>query len=187
MFGGAVMTDNSSSGADGSGSQAAGSNESGGSGPGCSSGTLSSAEREAWEALVAGGWHVLAAISQGLADAGLSQTSDWRVMEALSKHERLRISDLAAITQISLSTVSRQITRMVETGRVERLDVECDARQRWVRLTASGADYVQEVAQIRDKLVRRHILDVITAEEFEVIGTAFGKIKDALLGGDQGR
>lgn len=135
----------------------------------------------AWDRMVSGGWHLFAAINQGLADAGMPQTHDWRVLEALSKHERLRISDLASITQITLSTVSRQITRLIDAGRVERLDVDCDARHRWVRVTNEGTCYLGRVAQERDRLARRYLIDVLTPEEFEALGVSFDKVHRAIL------
>ncbi|NMO01765.1 MarR family transcriptional regulator [Gordonia sp. TBRC 11910] len=146
-----------------------------------SSNILSGSQRSSWDNIVAGGWHLYAAINQGLSDAGIPQTQDWRVLEALSRHERLRISDLASITQISLSTVSRQITRLVEAGRVERIDVDCDARQRWVRVTAEGSCYLSRVAKERDQMVKRHLIDVLTPEEFAALGAIFGKVHVSLL------
>lgn len=150
-----------------------------------SSSVLSAGQRESWESIVAGGWHLFAAINQGLSDAGLAQTADWRVLEELARHERLRISDLAANTQISLSTVSRQITRLVEAGRVERLDLECDARQRWVRVTADGTCYLSRVARVRDEMVHKHLIDSLTEEEYAALGDAFAKVKTAILARDE--
>ncbi|GAB20215.1 putative MarR family transcriptional regulator [Gordonia effusa NBRC 100432] len=139
-------------------------------------------ERQSWDDFVSGGWHLFAAINQGLADAGLPQTPDWRVLEALSRHDQMRISDLASATQISLSTVSRQITRLVETGRVERVVGEaCDARQRWVRVSDEGKRFLVEASELRDKLVRKFVVDVVTPEEFAILGTAMIKVRQAVL------
>ncbi|MFW0789693.1 MarR family winged helix-turn-helix transcriptional regulator [Gordonia sp. CPCC 205333] len=156
------------------------------SGPSGGSHSFSEAERRSWDDFVSGGWHLFAAINQGLAEAGLPQTPDWRVLEALSKHDRLRISDLASITQISLSTVSRQITRLVEAGRVERVDGADDGRQRWVRVTTEGRCYLVRAALVRDKLVRQYVIDVLTPEEFEKLGAALAKVHRGIVGVSSG-
>ena len=63
----------------------------------------------------------MARVNQGLVDAGspYAGSSCWRRSGRVS---RMRISDIAAATHIQMSTVSRQISRLLDQGLVERVD-----------------------------------------------------------------
>ncbi|HTP83769.1 MAG TPA: MarR family transcriptional regulator [Alphaproteobacteria bacterium] len=68
---------------------------------------------------------------------------EWRVLAALAAHGAQRLSDLAALTSIDLSTLSRLVGRMVRGGLVARGRVDPgrmggDRREVRVRLTARG-------------------------------------------------
>ena len=67
---------------------------------------------------------------------------EWRVLAALAAHGAQRLSDLAALTSIDLSTLSRMVGRMVRGGLVARGRVDRgrggDRREVRVRLTARG-------------------------------------------------
>ncbi len=135
-------------------------------------------ERSAWESVVYGGWQLMARVNQGLVDAGFSSTPDLRVLEALGRVSRMRISDIAAATHIQMSTVSRQISRLLDQGLVERVDdvQGDDARHRWVRPTAAGSAYLRELVEMRDSLVRENVVDVLGEEDFLELGRLFKKL-----------
>ncbi len=63
---------------------------------------------------------------------------EWRVLAALAAHGAQRLSDLAALTSIDLSTLSRLVGRMVTGGLVARGRVGGDRREVRVRLTQHG-------------------------------------------------
>jgi len=63
---------------------------------------------------------------------------EWRVLAALAAHGAQRLSDLAALTSIDLSTLSRLVGRMVHGGLVARGRVGGDRREVRVRLTPRG-------------------------------------------------
>ena len=68
---------------------------------------------------------------------------EWRVLAALAAHGAQRLSDLAALTSIDLSTLSRLVGRMgrgglVTRGRVDRGRIGGDRREVRVRLTVRG-------------------------------------------------
>jgi MarR family transcriptional regulator, organic hydroperoxide resistance regulator len=63
---------------------------------------------------------------------------EWRVLAALAAHGAQRLSDLAALTSIDLSTLSRLVGRMVRGGLVARDRVDGDRREVRVRLTTRG-------------------------------------------------
>jgi DNA-binding MarR family transcriptional regulator len=63
---------------------------------------------------------------------------EWRVLAALAAHGPQRLSDLAALTSIDLSTLSRLVGRMTRGKLVERGRMNGDRREVQVKLTAKG-------------------------------------------------
>ncbi|GAB09807.1 MarR family transcriptional regulator [Gordonia araii NBRC 100433] len=139
---------------------------------------LTPAQRCAWESVVHGGWKLLATVNQRLADAGFSSTPDLRVLEALGREPRMRISDIAAATHIQMSTVSRQVSRLIDAGLVERVEEVKgdDARHRWVRPSAAGLEHLRELIACRDALVVEHVVNVLGEDDFLELGRLFGKL-----------
>jgi DNA-binding MarR family transcriptional regulator len=72
--------------------------------------------------------------ADALAGARLSIAS-WRVLAVLSNNGALRQTDLAEMTSIDASTLSRLITRLVRTGLVRRTRSKKDSREVAVALT----------------------------------------------------
>ena len=71
--------------------------------------------------------------------AGRHLTIDmWRVLVALSNNGGQRQIDLAGLTSIDTSTLSRLVTRLVRRGLVTRIRSERSSREVLVRLTAKG-------------------------------------------------
>jgi MarR family transcriptional regulator, organic hydroperoxide resistance regulator len=63
---------------------------------------------------------------------------EWRVLAALAATDGQRLSDLAALTSIDISTLSRLIGRMVRAGVLSRSRAAGDRREIVVSLTAKG-------------------------------------------------
>lgn len=63
---------------------------------------------------------------------------EWRVLAALAAHGPQRLSDLAVLTSIDLSTLSRLVGRMVRTKIVGRTRTNGDRREVRVNLTPKG-------------------------------------------------
>jgi DNA-binding MarR family transcriptional regulator len=72
--------------------------------------------------------------ADALAGARLSIAS-WRVLAVLSNNGGLRQTDLAAMTSIDASTLSRLITRLARDGLVRRTRSKTDSREVAVALT----------------------------------------------------
>ncbi len=90
----------------------------------------------------------------------------------------MRISDIASSTHIQMSTVSRQIGRLVDQGLVERIDEVDgdDARHRWVRATATGRERLRRLVACRDAAVYEHVVSVLGEEDFLVLGSLFQRL-----------
>jgi DNA-binding MarR family transcriptional regulator len=82
-----------------------------------------------------------------LAKAGLSIAS-WRVLAVLSSNGALRQTDLAEMTSIEVSTLSRLITRLVRDGLVQRSRSQADSREVSVSLTRRAREVMARLVPI---------------------------------------
>lgn len=73
-----------------------------------------------------------------LRNAGIT-LQDWRVLAALHERDGLRLTELAARTSIEVSTLSRLVSGLENTGRVRRERDSDDARAIAIRLSEAGA------------------------------------------------
>jgi DNA-binding MarR family transcriptional regulator len=61
-----------------------------------------------------------------------------------------RVSDLAEVMYVDVSTVSRQVSALVDLGLVERLSDPADRRAQLLSLTAEGRRVLRELREHRD-------------------------------------
>jgi DNA-binding MarR family transcriptional regulator len=92
--------------------------------------------------------------SDGLMGARLSIAS-WRVLAALSSNGGLRQTDLAELTSIDASTLSRLITRLVRDGLVRRTRSKEDSREVTVALTRRAQTAMRKLIPIAVALQRQ--------------------------------
>ena len=85
--------------------------------------------------------------ADALAGAHLSIAS-WRVLAVLSNNGALRQTDLAEMTSIDASTLSRLITRLVRDGLVKRTRSKADSREVAVALTANGKSLMTRLVPV---------------------------------------
>lgn len=93
---------------------------------------------------------------------------------------QIRLSELAGITNMTLSHLSRVISRMMKSGWVERVPDPEDGRYTLGRLTDAGWDKVVEMAPGHVDAVRRALFDQLTDEQARALGEAAGKIAEAV-------
>ncbi|MBV8747857.1 MAG: winged helix-turn-helix transcriptional regulator [Xanthobacteraceae bacterium] len=79
-----------------------------------------------------------------LAPVGLSIVM-WRVLVALSSTGEQRHTDLAGLTSIEISTLSRVVTRLVRMGLVARAPSKTSGREVAVALSNRGRDLVNRL------------------------------------------
>jgi DNA-binding MarR family transcriptional regulator len=82
-----------------------------------------------------------------LAGARLSIAS-WRVLAALANNGGLRQTDLAELTSIDVSTLSRLITRLARDGMVRRTRSKTDSREVAVALTAKAKSLLARLVPV---------------------------------------
>lgn len=95
--------------------------------------------------------------ADALARAHLSIAS-WRVLAVLAAHSALRQTDLAEMTSIEVSTLSRLITRLVHERLVRRTRSRADGREVAVGLTRKAqtllANLIPVAAGLQDAATR---------------------------------
>ncbi|MCX5531259.1 MarR family transcriptional regulator [Streptomyces sp. NBC_00006] len=108
--------------------------------------------------------------------------NDYEILVNLSEAEdlRMRMSDLAAATLQSKSRLSHQITRMENAGLVRRENCESDRRGLYTVLTDYGMETMRKVAPHHVASVRRHFVDLVSAEELGGLRQALSPIAEHL-------
>jgi DNA-binding MarR family transcriptional regulator len=82
-----------------------------------------------------------------LAPRGLS-LAQWRVLAALSNNGEQRQIDLAAMTSIDASTLSRLVTRLIRAGLVTRRRSKTSSREVVVALSPKGRSQVDRLIPV---------------------------------------
>ena len=97
--------------------------------------------------------------SDALAPTGLS-IAMWRVLAVLPGNGEQRQIDLAEMTSIDASTLSRLVTRLVELGLVTRRRSTSSSREVVVDLTPNGRELVGRLIPIAQELEQTAIVGV---------------------------
>jgi DNA-binding MarR family transcriptional regulator len=108
--------------------------------------------------------------------------SDYEILVRLSEapDRRLRMSELADYTLSSRSRLSHQVDRMESQGLVAREPCETDRRGANAVLTAQGWELLVVAAPFHVEGVRRHLVDLLSDEQFAALGEALGIVADHL-------
>lgn len=92
----------------------------------------------------------------------------WRVLAALSENGGQRQVDLAGMTSIETSTVSRLVTRLIHRGLVTRSRSRTNSREVVVRLSPRGTALVRKLIPIA-RALERAALEGIPAKDLAAI------------------
>lgn len=143
---------------------------------------LDAEENQAWREI----WAVMTWLPTSLdaqlrADAGLS-LAEYNALSQMSEapQRTVRLSALAAATNMTLSHLSRVITRLEEAGWVRRSPDPTDRRATLGTLTDEGWQKVVAVAPGHVQTVRRLIFDHFTPRQTRELGEYAGRIADAV-------
>jgi DNA-binding MarR family transcriptional regulator len=105
----------------------------------------------------------------------------WRVLAALSSNGGQRQVDLAELTSIEASTLSRLVTRLVRMGLVSRDRSRTNNREVLVQLTAKGRAVVDRLIPIAIKL-ERDAIGGIPAKDLPTVKGALRRMYGNLTG-----
>ncbi|MEV6108432.1 MarR family transcriptional regulator [Streptomyces sp. NPDC051940] len=131
---------------------------------------LSDTEQCAWRTQLEVNKLLMYQLERDLQPFGLTN-NDYEILVNLSESEgrRMRMSDLATATLQSKSRLSHQVTRMEAAGLVRRDACESDRRGLYAVLTDAGWQLMQRVAPHHVASVRRHFIDIMTAEQLQTL------------------
>ncbi|TFD46937.1 MarR family transcriptional regulator [Cryobacterium frigoriphilum] len=114
------------------------------------------------------------------ADAGLS-LADYNALAEISAapDHTVRLSELAASTNMTLSHLSRVMSRLETLGWVVRYPDPTDGRSTLAHLTDGGWAKVVATAPGHVEAVRRYLFDNLSAEESRALGAAAAVVASA--------
>ena len=114
-------------------------------------------------------------------DAGISHYDYFALTRLWAAEDHtLRMSELAAASDMTLSHLSRVITRLEKQGTVRRLPDPDDGRSTLAQLTDAGVELLQQASPGHISEVRRLIFDNLGPEEQRQFSEAMSKIVAAM-------
>lgn len=143
---------------------------------------LSEREQELWRGWIAASMLLPDRLSRDLQEQhGLTGT-DYQILVELSEtpERQMRMSTLADRTLMSRSRLSHQVDRMERAGLVGRRGCRSDGRGTYAFLTEHGWNVLVAAAPDHVESVRRHLVDLLSPEEFEAFGAACIRVASAL-------
>jgi DNA-binding MarR family transcriptional regulator len=145
---------------------------------------LTTEQQQHWRAYVAAATLLDEKLSRELQAAHGLSMADYEILVRLSEapDRRLRMSQLAAHTLASRSRLSHQVDRLEKSGLVERQACEIDRRGANAVLTEHGWDVLVAAAPTHVDGVRRHLIDLLTDDEFAAMGQALAIVAQHLQG-----
>ena len=143
---------------------------------------LSHEEQQIWRGFLAVNQLLFEALDRQLqADANMPH-GYYVLLAMLSEapNRALRMSELAELTQSSLSRVSHAVTRLEEAGWVRREKVPDDRRGSYAVLTDLGWETVVRTAPGHVAAVRANLFDLLTPEQVHHLAEICGAVLDKL-------
>ena len=102
-------------------------------------------------------------MQEELSPHGLS-IAMWRVLAVLSDIDKQRQIDIAEMTAIDVSTMSRLISRLIKLGLVSRVRSDTNNREVIVELTAKGRTLVNRLIPTARKMERAAVAGLSAAD-----------------------
>jgi DNA-binding MarR family transcriptional regulator len=128
----------------------------------------------AWHALIRAHARIARLLEAELeAEQGLTLPA-YEVLAHLSEapDRRLRMSDLAAVSVLTPSGLTRVVDRLVREGLVNRQRCLSDARVVYAAVTDAGVERVQQAYPTHLRGVREHLVDRLTPAQLVAIRDA---------------
>jgi DNA-binding MarR family transcriptional regulator len=135
---------------------------------------LDTAEMAAWHAFIRAHARVVRLLEAELeAEQGLTLPA-YEVLAHLTEapERRLRMSDLAAVSVLTPSGLTRVVDKLVREGYVERQRCGSDARVVYAAVTEAGVERVEHAYPTHLSGVRRHLVDRLTTQQLSAIRDA---------------
>lgn len=147
---------------------------------------LDAEQQRHWRAYIAASTLLSDRLSRELQAAHTMSLADYEILVRLSEapDRRLRMSELADHTLASRSRLSHQVDRLEKSGWVTREACETDRRGANAVLTEHGFSVLVAAAPTHVAGVREHLVDLLTPEQFEALGSALAIVAEHLQSAD---
>lgn len=106
--------------------------------------------------------------------------ASYTLLKRMKESGPLRLSDLADLLGVDLSTASRQVHHLRQAGLVERAPVEEDRRASLLTVTDVGAEMVTRILQARRAVIEQ-MLAGWSPEERSELARVLGHLADDIV------
>ncbi len=101
--------------------------------------------------------------------------AEWRIIVVLGKYPGLSAVEVAEHTQLDKVAVSRAVTKLLKSGRIDRRFADSDRRRSILNLSAEGAQLLEEIAPLALDFEDR-LLDDLSEIELKVFNRVIDKL-----------
>ena len=144
---------------------------------------LDQSQQRDWRALVMATTLLFDRLDDDLERAyGISLT-EYEILVRLSEREgrRMRMAQLADSLAHSRSRVTHTVSRLEKSGLVERIKSPEDGRGVVCQMTPEGYQLLETMAPTHVGGVREHLVDLVSADDFEALGRIMNTVADHLV------
>ena len=144
---------------------------------------LDPSQQRSWRAYLMGTTLLMDRLDDDLRRAFNISLVEYEILVRLSESEenRLRMAQLADALAHSRSRVTHTVARMEAAGLVARCSSPEDGRGIFATMTPKGHKLLVRVAPVHVNGVRDHLVDLVSAEDFEAVGRVFDAVSDHLV------
>lgn len=143
---------------------------------------LNETQQRSWRALVMGTTLLFDRLDADLQRQHDVAMVEFEILVRLSERDgQMRMAQLADSLAHSRSRVTHTIKRMERDGLVTRITSPDDGRGVVAKMTQQGLRLLENVAPTHVHGVRQHLVDLISAEDFEALGRVMNAVSDHLI------
>jgi DNA-binding MarR family transcriptional regulator len=142
---------------------------------------LTEAQQRSWRSYLHGSALLAEALNRQLETDSAVSVNEYEILVRLSETDShtLRMSELASSLVHSRSRLTHTVSRLEARGLVERQTCLADGRGVNCVLTDAGFELLKEAAPGHVRAVRRHLVDVLSAEQLTALGEAMASVAAA--------
>lgn len=145
---------------------------------------LTADQQRVWRTYLMGSIQLTVRLDRDLHERHDLSLSEYEIMVRLSEAEgrRMRMSELADSLNHSRSRLTHTVARMEADGLVTRSSCPSDRRGIFAELTDAGMARLVEAAPTHVEGVRRHLIDIVSAEDLAAVERVFGAVAESICG-----
>ena len=142
-------------------------------------------QQRSWRALLMGMTLLLDRLDDDLHRSCDLSLVEYEILVRLSEREgrQMRMAQLADALAHSRSRVTHTIARMERSGLVVRTSSPEDGRGVVASMTEKGYDLLERMAPLHVNGVRAHLVDLVSAADFQAVGRVMNAVSDHLVAG----